>query len=77
MPVEEFLRKRDSIIENLRRSENQDNFFFYQKGTKFNVHITDVKIVEEKKPLLTEIQFEGKDYFGAWKALGSIMSKKN
>ena len=85
MSVEEFVRKRDNIIENLKRSEKQNNYYYFRerKSIKFIMHITDVSIVKEEKSLLTTIKLEGSDtYFlfaigSKWKALGSIMSKNN
>ena len=77
MSTEQFVSKRDNIIENMKRSEKQDNYFFFQSGIKHNVHITDVSIVKEEKPLLTTIKLVGHDSFGSWTALGSILSKNN
>lgn len=77
MSVEEFVSKRDNIIDNLKLSEKQDNYYFFQKGNKYVVHITSATITKEEKPLLTSIKLEGNDQFGTWRASGAIMSKNN
>lgn len=68
MPVNEFLRKRNNIIENLKHSEKQRNYFFIQNGSKHVVHVTSVSIVKEEKPLLTTIELRGSDRLGTWSA---------
>ena len=71
------MSKRDKIIENLKRSHKENNYYYFLNGTKFNIHVTNVSIVKEEKPLLTTIELVGYDNIGTWCAWGSILSKNN
>lgn len=46
MSEEEFISKRDGLIEMLRKSNYQDNYSFVQKGDRHVVHVSTVNILE-------------------------------